>query len=378
VAVIGSAQRTVVTTASYEARRYGVKTGMNKFEAKRLCPGLTFVVGDNQKYIDTSIRILAILKAFSPRVEPYSIDEAFVDVTGAFSLFGSPVDMATAIKDRIRKGPGLACSIGIAPNKLLSKLASGMEKPDGLVVIKDRDVKKILRDLPVDELWGIGPRLTEHLAEMSVRTCGELGRCPAGLLRRRFGIIGERLKLMGLGIDDEPVGAEGAEEEAKSVGHSTTLPKNVSDKEIIKKYILALSEMASHRARKYGLKGRKVSLTVRYPDFYTFTKMRTMPQANNDTRSVYLHALGILDSIRLKSPVRLLGVCISDIVRDYSQVPLFEEERKRERLLEAVDGINDRFGEFTLTWATVMERTDEPGVISPAWRPEGVKRVEVR
>jgi DNA polymerase-4 len=135
IAVIGSAKRTVVTTASYEARRYGVKTGMNKFEAKRRCPPLIFVVGDNQKYIDTSVRILDILRDFSPGVEPYSIDEAFVDVTGTGSLFGPPVDMAAAIKKRISKSLGLTCSIGIAPNKLLSKLASNMEKPDGLVVI---------------------------------------------------------------------------------------------------------------------------------------------------------------------------------------------------------------------------------------------------
>jgi DNA polymerase-4 len=378
IAVIGSAKRTVVTTASYEARRYGVKTGMNKFEAKRLCPPLIFVVGDNRKYIDTSVRILDILKRFSPRIEPYSIDEAFVDVTGTEGLFGPPFDMAVTIKKRLGEGPGLTCSIGIAPNKLLSKLASGMEKPDGLVHIKKEGVRGLLEDLPVEELWGIGPRLTEHLKRMSIRTSGELGRYPASILRRRFGIIGERLKLMGQGVYEDPVTAAGEEDEAKSVGHSMTLPGDLEDRGVIRGHILELSEMVGKRARRYGLKGRKVSLTVRYPDFYTFTKMRTLPEPTNDTRSIYLHARGILDSIRLRSAVRLLGVGICGVVKDYSQVPLFEEDRKRERLLHAVDGINDRFGEFTITWGTILEKTEEPGVISPAWRPVGVKRVEVR
>lgn len=384
IGVIGSGGRggrTVVTTASYEARKYGVKTGMNKFEAKRLCPGLIFVVGNNRKYMDTSVRILEILKAFSPLVEPYSIDEAFVDVTGTGALFGPPASMAARIKRRIREATGLTCSAGIAPNKLLSKLASGMEKPDGLVVIEKDKVAGVLRTLPVDELWGIGPRLKKYLGEMSVRTAGELGQCPASILRRRFGIIGERLKLMGLGLDDESVTAAGQDDGVKSVGHSTTLSGDVSKREVIKKHILRLSEMVGKRARRYGLKGTRVTLTVRHHDFYTFTRTRTMPDATNDTRAIYLHALGILDSIRLGSPVRLLGVCISGIVRDCTQIPLFTEERKRERLFEALDGINDRFGEFTLTWARLLEKlekVEEPGVISPAWRPAGVRRVEVR
>jgi DNA polymerase-4 len=378
IAVVGSAKRTVVTTASYQARRYGVKTGMNKFEAKRICPPLIFVAGGNQKYMDTSVRILDILRGFSPRVEPYSIDEAFLDVTGTGALFGPPMEMAVAVKQRVMEKTGLTCSIGVAPNKLLAKLASGMEKPDGLVHIKEAEVNGLLEDLPVEELWGIGPRLKEHLKEMSIRTSGELSRCPESLLTRRFGIIGERLKLMGLGADEDPVIAIGEEQAAKSVGHSTTLPGDISDRDAIKRYILKLSEMVGRRARKYGLRGRKVSLTVRYPDFYTFTRMRTLPEPMNDTRSIYLHARSILDSARLKSAVRLLGVGISGIVKGCSQVPLFEEDRKRERLLGAVDGINDRFGEFTLSWAAVLEKKEEPGVISPSWRPEGVKRVEVR
>lgn len=379
IAVIGSAKRTVVTTASYEARRFGVKTGMNRYEAKRACPSLIFVIGDNRKYIDTSVRILEILKGFSPIVEAYSIDEAFLDITGTASLFGAPEALAAEVKKRIREATGLTCSIGIAPNKLLAKLASDMKKPDGLVIIREDGRGALLEDLPVGELWGIGPKLTIHLAALGIRTCGQLGRAPASILRERFGIIGERLKLMGQGLDNSPVVPVGEEEEAKSVGHSTTLPYDVSDKETIKRYLLKLSEMVGARARGHRLKGRKVSVTLRYPDFFTFSRQKSLPAPTNDTRTVYVSAQSIIDSVRLKSSVRLIGVSISDMVKDCRQMPLFEGERKREALLGTIDSINRHFGDFTLTWATLLEDEGmEPGVISPSWRPEGVKRVNVR
>lgn len=378
IAVIGSAKRTVVTTASYEARAYGVKTGMNRFEAKRACPKLIFVVGDNRKYIDTSGKILDILKDYSPRIEAYSIDEAFADISGTEALLGPPREIALSVKKRISDSLGLTCSIGIAPNKLLAKLASDMQKPDGLVIIEDEDVVEVLEDLPAGELWGIGPKLTAHLGSLGVKTCGELGRFPVSVLRERFGIIGERLKLMGQGLDSSPVVPIGEEEEAKSVGHSTTLPNDVSERELIDRYILKLSEMVGFRARRHSLKGRKVALTLRYPDFFTFSRQKTLADYTNDTREIAGAARSILDSIRLRTAVRLIGVSISDMVKDPQQLPLFEGDRKRESLLSTIDSLNSRFGDFTVTWGTILEREPEPGVISPAWRPEGVKRINVR
>lgn len=375
IAVVGSAERTVVTTASYEARAFGVKTGMNKYEAKKLCPSIIFVIGDNRKYVDASVRMLDILKGFSPMVEAYSIDEAFVDITGCLRLFGEPQDIARAMKKRVMDALGLTCSIGIAPNKLLAKLASDMKKPDGLVIIRPEDVAGLLKDLPASDLWGIGPRLTERLAALGVKTCAELGAYPVSILRQKFGIIGERLHFMGQGIYDSPVVPIGEEEEAKSVGHSTTLPADISDKVIINRHLLKLSEMACARARRHGLKGRKVSLTLRYPDFFTFTKQTTLSAPTNDTRVIYNAARGILAAIRLRSAIRLLGVCISGIVKNPRQISLFEDERKREELLSAMDEVNGRFGGFTLTWGSLLESDEQPWVISPSWRPEGVKRV---
>lgn len=377
VAVIGSAERTVVTTASYEARSWGVKTGMNKYEAKRCCPPLIFVVGNNRKYIDTSVRVLEILKHYSPTVEVYSIDEAFVDLSGV-DIFGTPEELAGSVKERIRAELGLTCSVGIAPNKLLAKLASDMEKPDGLVVIGPDEVAGVLEELPVGELWGIGPRLTAHLRAMGVRTCGELGRFPVSILRKRFGIIGERLKLMGRGVDTGPVVPLGTDEDAKSVGHSMTLPSDISERRVIKRYLLKLSEMVAARARRHGLTGSKVCLTIRYPDFYTFGRMKTLAGPTNDTHTIYRAAVSVLQSIRLRSAVRLLGISISGITKGPLQIPLFDMDRRRESLLKALDSVNGHFGDFTLTWGTLFEREDGPGVISPSWRPVGVRRVDVK
>ena len=383
IAVVGSAERTVVTTASYEARAFGVKTGMNRYEAKRACPSLIFVVGDNRKYIDTSVRMLEILKGFSPRIEAYSIDEAFVDIAGCASLFASPEALGMEAKERVKKELGITCSVGIAPNKLLAKLASDMRKPDGLVLIRPEDVAGLLEELPVGELWGIGPSLTDSLARLGVRTCGQLGRAPAGVLRKRFGIIGERLHLMGQGIYPSPIVPMGEEAGAKSVGHSMTLPRDITDRQAVRRYLLKLSEMVGARARAHNLKGCKVALTIRYADFFTFSRVRTLPLPTNDTHAIYRAALAILEAIRLRSAIRLLGVSISGMASGSNQMELFEGDRRRERLLGAVDEINSHFGRATLTWASLLVDADAdadsgPGVISPAWRPTGVKSVDVR
>ncbi|MCC6502455.1 MAG: DNA polymerase IV [Deltaproteobacteria bacterium] len=382
IAVVGSAKRTVVTTASYEARAFGVKTGMNRFEAKMACPQIIFVVGDNSKYIDASVRILEILNSFSPLVEAYSIDEAFIDITGCLAPFGTPSALAMEVKRRIKEALGLTCSIGIAPNKLLAKLASDMKKPDGLVIMDEASSPGVLEDLPAGELWGIGPRLTEHLGRLGIRTCGQLGRAPLSLLRDRFGVIGERLKLMGQGIYSNEVAPAGHEDEARSVGHSTTLPADTSEKGAIRRYLLKLSEMVGARAREHGLKGSKVCLTVRYPDFYTFSRQKTLPSHTNDTRAIYMSALSILEVMRLRTAVRLLGVSISGLAKGSGQMSLFEDDRRRQRLLEAMDEVNRSFGGYTITWGSLLDEgsgcDDETGVISPAWRPVGVKRINVK
>ena len=327
IAVTGSAERTVVTTASYEARAFGVKTGMNKYEARRICPSLIIVAGDNRKYTDTSIRILKIFRQFSPAVEVYSIDEAFLDFTGCERLMGAPEVVGARIKERILDKIGITCSVGISTNKLMAKLASGMEKPDGLVRIRDEDIAKTLSDLPVEKLWGIGPGLTRRLEDMGVRSCGELSAVPAGVLRRRFGIVGERLSLMARGVDTSPVVPVGSESEVKSIGHSTTLKADLCDGAMLKRQIMRLAEMVGRRARSHGFRGRRVSLVLRYTDFYTFSRQKTLSGATDDPAVIRRAARSILRAVNLSGPVRLVGVSLSRLERGACQLSLFESER---------------------------------------------------
>ena len=378
IAVIGTG-RTVVTTASYEARAFGVKTGMNTWQARQTCPQIIFVVGDNRKYADTSTRIMAIMRDYTPQVEVFSIDEAFLDVTGSLNLFGSAERIAYLIKARIRHEFGLTCSIGIAPNKLLAKLASDMRKPDGLTIIAPEQVTTLLERLPVKELCGIGRNVEKQLANLNIFTCGQLGRSSIDLLKRRFGVNGERLVRMGQGRDDSPVIPPEDEDEVKSVGHSMTLVRDVTGREPLSKYVLQLAEMVGRRARRYGVAGRTVHLTVRYGDFTTVGRQQSRPSPTNQSETIYREAMEILDTFDLTRPVRLVGVRITNLTHQAAQLPLFEKERKAALLAAAMDEANDRFGEFSVTFASVLA-TEEKGshVISPAWRPDGIRCIDVK
>ena len=379
IAVIGSAKRTVVTTSSYEARAYGVKTGMAVWEAKRNCPHLILVIGNNRKYTWTSARIVKIFLDYTPLVEVFSIDEAFLDITGSLSLFGPPERIACLIKARIKRLFGITCSIGIAPNKLLAKLASEMRKPDGLVVIRQDEVKKVLENLPVKELCGVGSKTGRKLELCGIRTCGELGRFPVEVLRKKFGIIGERLHLMGLGIDASPVVPAEEADEVKSVGHSMTLEHDISSPREILRYLLQLSEMVGRRARRYNVRGRTVTLSIRYADFDTWVgKQETLPDHINRSEDIYRAAAAILETLALTQPVRLLGVRLTSLSYQSSQLPLFAEERKKTMMINAVDQVNDRYGDFTVTFGSILDEKEKGSrVISPAWRPEGIRNIEV-
>jgi DNA polymerase-4 len=378
IAVIGTG-RTVVTTASYEARAFGVKTGMNTWQARQACPQITFVVGDNRKYADTSTRIVAMMRDYTPLVEVFSIDEAFLDLSGSLTLFGSAETIACQLKARIRHDLGLTCSIGIAPNKLLAKLASEMQKPDGLTIIAPGQVATVLERMPVKELCGIGKNVEKRLADFGILTCGQLGRYPVEVLRRRFGVVGEQLSRMGRGIDDSPVIPPEEEADVKSVGHSMTLARDVIGRDDLTKYLLQLAEMVGRRARRYGVTGKTVHLTIRYGDFTTVGRQQTRRTPTNQSEAIYRDALMLLDTFDLSRPVRLLGVRITNLAHRGDQLPLFERERKKALATAAMDEANSRFGEFAVTYASVLE-TEEKGshVISPAWRPEGIRRVDVK
>ena len=350
-AVCGSLSRSVVTSATYEARPFGIRAGMSTQEARRRCPQLILVEGDHSKYTETSARIFSILKEFTPLVEVASIDEAYLDITQSLLLFQSAFHISKSIKDRIRQSEQLTCSIGVAPNKLLSKLGSGLKKPDGLVVIRKDDVREILEDLPVSKLYGIGPKLAEALNSIGIFACGQLGRFPVDVLSKRFGVIGERLHEMGLGLDDSPVISFDEEEDAKSISHSVTLEEDTSDPKMLRKVMLQLSERVSRRMRRDGFYGKRIAITVRYSDFFTFSKQKTFSKWMNSGNEIFRHALEIFESIPHPKPIRLLGVGMSQLKKEWCQMDLFEKKDKKDNLLKAMDRVNERFGDWTLTWA---------------------------
>jgi DNA polymerase-4 len=350
-AVCGSLSRSVVTSATYEARPYGIRAGMSTQEAKRRCPQLILVEGNHSKYTETAARIFSILKEYTPLVEVASIDEAYLDITQSLLLFQSSLLIAQSIKDQIREREQLTCSIGVAPNKLLAKLGSRLKKPDGLVVIRKEEMEEILRDLPVSKLNGIGPKLAGALNSMGIFTCGQLGKFPVSVLAKRFGVIGERLHEMGLGLDDSPVMPFDEEEDAKSISHSVTLEEDTSDPNILRKVLLQLSEKVSKRMRRERFYGRRIAITVRYSDFFTFSKQKTLSKWINSGNEIFQHAFEIFESIPHPKPIRLLGVGVSLLKKEWCQLDLFEERGKKDGLLKAMDRVNERFGDWTLTWA---------------------------
>ena len=375
VFVVGHSMKSgVVLTANYEARKYGVKTGMALFEAKKLCPFAQLVAADHAKYTDTSERIFSHLVTYTPRVEIFSIDEAFMDITDTFLPWGTPEALAQEIKRWVRENFNLTISAGIAPNKLLAKLASGLKKPDGLFRIRPEEIDAVLKDLPIEELCGIGTRLKFHLNQMGVFTAGDLGQFSEAVLLERFGIIGSVLKRMGRGIDHSPVLPADHVDPVKSVGHSYTFPRPVRDRNEAFRYLLWLSEKVARRLRRKFLEGRTLHTVLRFSDFPppkpadppigwagdTVAKQKNLPFFINDGKVIFEYAKEIFRQLdRPGSPLRLLGVSVSNLRPSDREGWLFEELKTRSRLLQAIDGINDKYGEFTLRPAFLAFPGDE-------------------
>lgn len=350
---------------------------MAVYQAKRFCPHLTLVVGNNQKYAQICTQLQEICLRFTPDCETYSIDEIFLDITGSHHLFDGPENLAKSIKVAVKSELGITCTAGIGPNILIAKLASDLAKPDGLQWVDEDMVGPLLETLPVKKLWGIGSQTAEKLRTMGITTCGELGRTPLPFLMEKFGVIGERLKAMGNGKMERPLEVEASE--PKSIGHSMTLAKDIWQREEITPCLLRLSERVGRRARRYGYKGKTVTLTVRYADFKTFTRQATLPSSTNDTGEIYRCAVSILDGIRLRNSIRLLGVSLSSLGKDDNQMGLFQdlEGEKKVARAKAMDAVNDRFGEHSITFASTISEEKDHKVISPAWRPKGIRKSDL-
>lgn len=373
VAVIGANARTVVVTSSYRAREFGVKTGMTIFQAKKLCPELIFVTASNNKYTKICEEIFEILYTFTPDVEMYSIDEFFMDMAGSLHLFGSPEQTAQKIKAKIKDATKLTATIGIGPNKLLAKLASDLDKPDGIFWIKEENARDVLKDLAVDKLWGIGPATREKLKSLHINNIGELAGFDARRLKRIFGVFGERLHEMSRGIDQSPVIPPEKTKIAKSISHSRTLEKDTTDLQLIKKHILELSSLVGQRMREAGFEAHCIALNIRLADFTTFTRQQVLKTPTQDTAVIFRIACSILEKARLKRPVRLLGVGVAKL-SPANNLFLLEEDKRRFRLNQMLDKINKKPSSAKVTFASLLDAKSYNRAISPSWRPQGTRK----
>jgi len=356
VIVGGDAEkRGVVSAASYEARVYGVHSAMPTSQAKRLCPQGIFLPVRMSRYREVSDQIFRILSEYTPLVEPLSLDESFLDVSGSEKLFGPALDIAREIKRRIYQTTGLTASAGIAPNKFLAKIASDFKKPDGLVEIKPEEAQEFLRDLPISKLWGVGKSTEEVLKEMDILSVGQLAAYPLKAIEKKLGKFGLELAALARGEDDRPVIPHA---EAKSISQEETFTPDLRDLRKIKRVLLDQSERVGWELRKQKLKGCTVQLKVRYPDFSLVTRSATLPSPTDLGIEIYQAAIKLLDKTQARQKrARLLGVGIFNLRRHGpEQLSLFDFQRKKvERSTEAVDRILEKFGPQAIKRASLIE-----------------------
>ncbi len=347
VIVGGSSKRGVVSSASYEAREYGVHSAMPVIQAVKLCPQGIFLPVRMARYKELSDKIFEIFHRFTPLVEPLSIDEAFLDITGTERLLGDPVSVAKKLKQTIFDETGLTVSAGVAPSKFIAKIASDMDKPDGLTVVPAGEIQTFLDPLPVSKMWGAGKVTLEKLSRYNIKTFYDLRKFSVEILERSFGKHGVRMHFLAMGIDDRSVEIE---HETKSVGHEETFSEDIIDLEISEKHLLDLAMKTAERMRHHHLKGKTVTLKVKYNDFIQVTRSMTLDDYTDDGMLIYSTARNLLKKTETGSrPVRLLGVSVSGLTREglTGQLSLFsgsEKKEKSEKLNKAIDSLHDKFG----------------------------------
>ena len=348
--IIGGADRGVVSTASYEARKFGVRSAMPMFQARRLCPHGVFIRGRMSRYAEKSREIMLLLGRFSPLVEQASVDEAYLDATGLERVFGSARNMAEELQGVIRDSSGLTCSIGLAPVKFLAKITSDMRKPAGLTVLAHDEVPAFLERLPVGRIPGVGPQMLKSLELLGIRMAADVQRYPKSFWQERMGKAGEVLFDRGHGIDPRPVEPYA---DPKSESAENTFAKDTADVEELSVWLLRQSERVGRSLRRQGLSGRTITLKLKYADFTQKTRSRTLKEPTNLTRVIYETAVALLCESKPERPLRLIGVGVSHFGGGERQLSLLPDPRedgnKREAALDAtLDALRDKFGNGTI------------------------------
>src|SRR5438128_2636824 len=336
--------RGVVAACSYEARKFGVHSALPISRAWKLCPEGVYVRPRMKRYVEVSHQVMEVFRRYTDLVEPLSIDEAFLDITGSVALLGKPEAIARSIKNEIRRTTALNASVGLAPNKFLAKVASDLRKPDAFVVVEEQHSEEFLRDLPISHLWGVGPKTELLLNELGFRTIGQIASAPREALIRSLGSLGEHLYQLSHGRDDRPVIPDW---EPKSVGTETTFDEDTDDREFLLRMILELSDHVAERLRKDECRARKVTLKLRYSNFSTHTKQHSLDRLIQTGDEIAAVARQLFSQFPLNRKIRLIGVSAGDLHRgreDPEQLTLFATSNPKEKLGHTVDEIKEKFG----------------------------------
>ena len=363
VIVGANSPRGVVSAASYEARKYGVRSAMPGFRARALCPDGVFVAPNMARYAEVSEQVHAVFAEFTPEIEPIALDEAFLDITGSERLFGGPLQLATQLKRRVKERTELAVTVAVAPNKLVAKIACTLAKPNGLRVVGAHEVRALLEPLPVRKLWGVGPVLSQKLERLGLKTLGDLTRYDTRQLARELGDRAAELQALAAGHDQRPVVSARV---AKSIGEENTFEVNISERELVSAALTAHADEVARRLRRSGYVGHTITLKIKLglsrvtraaripgedgeePVYPLLTRAKTLQVPTDDGRVIREVALKLWDAAKISEPVRLLGVSVSQLsAAQRTQLDLFSEgasARPKRQLGVALDAIRERFG----------------------------------
>ena len=357
--VVGAGIRGVVLSANYAARKFGIRAAMPVGRAKRMAPSAIFVSPDHHRYAEISAKVMQIFESFTPYVEPLSLDEAFMDVTGAQRLLGTPREIGQAIRKRVHEECGITCSVGIASNKFVAKLASGHCKPNGLLEIPDDRVISFLHPLPVSDLWGVGPKTAESLQRLGLHQIKDIANTPLETLKRALGdATGEHLYELSWGRDYRQVVVDDPDQ---SIGANETFSYDIDDPELILREYLKLTERASTRLRARNQYAKTIGITVRFADFKTITRSKTLPLPISSTHEIYQVVKELYLALKLdRARLRLVGVSLSNLRDDApEQLMLGQREKGWREAESAVDQASARFGEKSVRPARLYKRKKE-------------------
>ncbi|MGD2150354.1 MAG: DNA polymerase IV [Desulfobacterales bacterium] len=358
VIVGGSTERGVVSSASYEARKFGIHSAQPMAQARRRCPNGIFLPVRMSRYKEVSKHVFEIFHHFTPLVEPVSIDEAFLDVTGSIRIFGQPENIAKMIKKTILTQTRLTVSAGVAPSKFVAKIASDIDKPDGLIVVPHSGVREFLDPLPVKKMWGVGKMTQVTLRRLNIRSFRELRKTPVTFLEKKFGKQGVNMHQLAMGVDERDVIPE---HDVKSMGHEQTFPHDITSLDAAKKELLALGNKVARRMRRKGVTGKTVTLKVKYNDFVQITRSTTLPKRTDDGLEIYSTACRLLEKTEVAiKPIRLLGISLSqlNLLGMGIQLSLFDQNsssQKRQRLNSTLDSLDEKFGDQSVLPATLLD-----------------------